>query len=308
MKKITVLGSANADFKSQVLTFPKPGETVMATNYCFEHGGKGANQAVACARLGAPTSFISCIGADLLGTKMLEGWKLDKIDVSGVNIIDGVDTGSAQICVDSSGENFIVINSGANRFLSEIHVEKSLKLLANSHYLLLQLETPEEASIAAAMRMKAGGGVVVLNPAPAKHVSELLLSSVDIITPNETEAFFLTGIKVLDASSAKKAAEHFHNMGIHSVIITLGSRGAFVSVEGQQSELVPGYKVSAVDTVAAGDTFNGAFLVALAENKTIAEAVRFAHAAAAIAVSRPGAQDSVPTRDEVEDFIHKELV
>lgn len=303
MGKIVVLGSANADLTSHVHSFPRPGETVIAAESLSENGGKGANQAVACARLKADTALIACVGADSLGRKMLNDWSKDNIDVSGTNIIDDAVTGLAQICIDANGENFIVINSGANRFLSNAVVDQSRTIVDQAEYLLLQLETPIETSEYAAKIVKRNGGTVVLNPAPAKKVHQSMLECVDIITPNETEALSLTGINVNDEDSAALAAAKMHDLGIKVVIITLGSKGVFVSEKDGKSQLVPGYKVSAVDTVAAGDTFNGALLVALSNQYSLVEAARFANAAAAIAVTRNGAQNSIPSANEVQAFI-----
>ena len=303
MKAISVLGSANIDYITDVIQFPKPGETVSATNYRIENGGKGANQAVAAARLGLKTRFIACVGSDMIGKKMLEYWKEDNIDISAVTTIDGVNTGCAQICVDSNGENSIVVASGANGYLSEEVIDRHDKVLKYSDYLLLQLETPIQTSTQAAKIVKENRGTVVLNPAPAKDVPDELLKLVDIITPNETEAYSLTGIRVTDQASAQQAAKILHGKGIQTVVITLGSKGAFISDQGTLPKIIPGYKVKAVDTVAAGDTFNGALLVYLSEGYSIDRAIQFAHAAAAIAVSRHGTQRSVPNRSEVLELL-----
>lgn len=303
MKKVVVLGSANVDYITDVIQFPNPGETISATEYRVENGGKGANQAVAAARLGLKTTFICCVGSDKEGAGMIDDWRKDNIDVSTVSIIDSINTGVAQICVDSSGENSIVVAPGANMYLSEVIVDKHSAILASSDYLLLQLETPIQSNIYAARAFKKTRGTIVLNPAPAKEVPDELLEFVDIITPNETEATSLTGIKVTDQLSAERAAIVLHNKGIKTVVITLGSKGAFISERDSFSKIISGYKVQAIDTVAAGDTFNGAMLVYLSEGFSVEESVQFAHAAAAIAVSRQGAQRSIPERNEVLDFL-----
>lgn len=303
MNKILILGSANIDYISHVSDFPKPGETISAQAYHIEQGGKGANQAVAVARLGGGADFITCIGDDKAGEAMLSTWQQDGIRVASGAIITAQNTGSAQITVTASGENNIIIASGANQYLNEAVVTRNADLFQTADYLLLQLETPMQASILAASKVKQAGGQVILNPAPAQSVPMELLRHIDIITPNETEASSLSGIPVTDEQSAIQAANKIHDFGINCVIITLGSKGALVSVKEHTAQLIPTHKVDVVDTVAAGDTFNGALLVALSEGKTLTAAVQFAHAAAALAVTKKGAQASVPSRAELTRYI-----
>lgn len=307
MSNIVVLGSANIDYISHVIDFPKPGETVSSSEYRIENGGKGANQAVAVARLGSSVDFITCVGDDHAGKAMIDAWKNDGISVPYDAIIENQISGSAQVTVSSFGENNIIISAGANQFLNDDVVKNNQDKLLFADYLLLQLETPIRSSILAAKIAKESGAKIVLNPAPAKLVPHELLRYVDIITPNETEASSLSGVHVSDEQSAINAADVIHLLGIKCVIITLGSKGALVSELNKTPVLVPTRKVHVVDTVAAGDTFNGAVLVALSEGKELIEAVKFAHSAAALAVMREGAQRSVPTREELNQYLLKTI-
>lgn len=303
-KKLTVLGSINADHVISVAHFVKPGETLTGRDYHIAFGGKGANQAVAAARLGATVSFIACIGADDIGRNMKQAFAQDGIAVHSVVEIADETTGIAMIQVADSGENSIVISAGANAALDEQIVAQFRDDITRADYLLMQLETPLSAVQKAAELAKAHDTFVILNPAPARPLSDEMLALVDMITPNETEAEILTGIAVTDEQSAAKAAQVFHQKGIHTVLITLGSKGVYVSQkETEKGNIVAGFRVQAVDTTAAGDTFNGALVTALAEGKTLDDAIRFAHAAAAISVTRKGAQPSIPYRQETLDFL-----
>lgn len=303
-KKLTVLGSINADHVISVAHFVKPGETLTGRDYHIAFGGKGANQAVAAARLGATVSFIACIGADDIGRNMKQAFAQDGIAVHSVVEIADETTGIAMIQVADSGENSIVISAGANAALDEQIVAQFRDDITRADYLLMQLETPLSAVQKAAELAKAHDTFVILNPAPARPLSDEMLALVDMITPNETEAEILTGIAVTDEQSAAKAAQVFHQKGIHTVLITLGSKGVYVSQkEAEKGNIVAGFRVQAVDTTAAGDTFNGALVTSLAEGKTLDDAIRFAHAAAAISVTRKGAQPSIPYRQETLDFL-----
>ncbi len=304
-KILTILGSINADHVISVPHFAKPGETLTGHHYYIAYGGKGANQAVAAARLSdenTQVNFIGCIGDDDIGRTMKNAFEQDGINTQFVHQITNQTTGIAMIQVAASGENSIVISAGANGCLDEKIVEQSRSQIEQADMLLMQLETPLTAVIKAAQIAKNNGVKVVLNPAPAQKLPDELLANLAMITPNETEAEILTGVKVTDLESAVKSAKIFHQKGIETVLITLGSKGVFVSTQRQQ-EIVAGFKVNAVDTTAAGDTFNGAFLVALLDGKPLQDAIRFAHAAAAISVTREGAQPSIPTRAETLDFL-----
>ncbi|WES68389.1 ribokinase [Superficieibacter sp. HKU1] len=302
---LVVLGSINADHILNLHAFPAPGETVTGNQYQVAFGGKGANQAVAAGRSGASIAFIACTGDDDTGERIRKQLVSDNIDVEPVSTIAGESTGVALIFVNGEGENVIGIHAGANAALSPALVEAQQERIAQASALLMQLESPIESVLAAAKIAHQHQTMVALNPAPARELPDELLTLVDIITPNETEAEKLTGIAVKNDDDAAKAAQALHNKGIKTVIITLGSRGVWASVDGK-GQRVPGFNVEAVDTIAAGDTFNGALITALLEEKPLADAIRFAHAAAAIAVTRKGAQPSVPWRDEIDLFLRQQ--
>ncbi|SUW66066.1 Ribokinase [Buttiauxella agrestis] len=300
--KLVVLGSINADHILNLEHFPTPGETVTGQEYQVAFGGKGANQAVAAGRSGADIAFIACVGDDDTGRRVCTQLASDNIDTSPISTIKDAATGVALIFVNSAGENVIGIHSGANGALTPTLVEEQNQKIAQASALLMQLESPLESVLAAAKIAHQNQTKVVLNPAPACELSDELLALVDMITPNETEAEKLTGVRVENDDDAAVAAQALHAKGIETVIITLGSRGVWLSENGK-GQRVPGFKVKAVDTIAAGDTFNGALVTALLEDKPLNEAIRFAHAAAAIAVTRKGAQPSVPWRHEIDEFL-----
>lgn len=302
MQKLTVLGSINADHVIQVPHFPQPGETLSGQNYHIVYGGKGANQAVAAARLGAKVDFIACIGEDKIGLEMKQAFQKDGINTDSIATIQGETTGIAMIQVADSGENSIVISAGANAHLTTDIVDKFKQKILDADALLMQLETPLDAIIYATKIAKQAGKHTVLNPAPAKALPDELLAQLTMITPNETEAELLTGVKVVDEQSAAQAAAVFHQKGVAIVLITLGAKGVFIS-HNELQKIIPGFRVQAKDTTAAGDTFNGALVTALLEQKSLEEAIQFAHAAAAISVTRFGAQTSIPSRQETLDFL-----
>ncbi len=300
--KLVVLGSINADHILNLEQFPRPGETVIGTNYTVAYGGKGANQAVAAGRSGADIDFIACVGEDDIGQRIRRQLTADKINVQSVEAGPGTTTGVALIFVNRDGENVIAIDPGANAALTPAYLARHEKKIIDASALLMQLESPLETVTAAAKLAKQHQTQVILNPAPARQLPDSLLALVDIITPNETEAERLTGVAIADDAAAARAAQILHGKGIPTVIITLGSRGVWLSQQGH-GKLVSGFKVDAVDTIAAGDTFNGALVTALLEGKDMDNAVRFAHAAAAIAVTRSGAQPSIPWRHEIDAFL-----
>ena len=300
--KLCVLGSINVDHVIRVPYFPKAGETLTGYGYQIAYGGKGANQAVAAARLGANVQFIGTIGEDQIGKTMKHAFEQDGIDTTAIQTIPNQTTGLAMIQVSDVGENSIVISAGANADLSTDLVEQHKAIIENADILLMQLESPLQAVEFAAKIAKQSGTKVVLNPAPAQTLPESLLAQLDMITPNETEAEILTGIKVVDEQTAAQAAEKFHQVGIETVLITLGSKGVYCSENGN-GQIIPGFRVKAIDTTAAGDTFNGGVVTALLEGKSLADAIRFAHAAAAISVTRMGAQTAIPTREEADGFL-----
>ncbi|HGU9818547.1 TPA: ribokinase [Enterobacter chuandaensis] len=302
---LVVLGSINADHILNLESFPTPGETVTGNQYQVAFGGKGANQAVAAGRSGANIAFIACTGNDDTGERVRKQLVSDRIDIAPVSVVAGESTGVALIFVNAEGENVIGIHAGANAALTTERVDAQRGIIAGAEALLMQLESPVESVLAAAKIAHENHTTVVLNPAPARVLSDELLALVDIITPNETEAEKLTGIRVENDGDAARAAKALHDKGIGTVIITLGSRGVWASVNGE-GRRVPGFKVKAIDTIAAGDTFNGALVTALLEGKAMDDAIRFAHAAAAIAVTRKGAQPSVPWRKEIDEFLSQQ--
>ncbi|ATM98997.1 MULTISPECIES: ribokinase [Proteus] len=306
-KKLVILGSVNADHILNVAHFPLPGETISGNQFQMVFGGKGANQAVAAGRCGANISFLACLGNDDIGKKAKAQLMTDNIDTKSIELIDDVATGVALIFVNQQGENVIGIHAGANGQLDASYVQRHGNIIKEADALLMQLESPLDSVLKAAEIAKQENVQVILNPAPAQELPDELLSLVDIITPNETETEYLTGIKVIDDESAQQAADVLHNKGIKTVLITLGSRGVWVSEQNNKGCIVPAFKVKAVDTIAAGDTFNGALITALLEGQSMMSAIKFAHAAAAIAVTRAGAQPSVPWRHEVDTFLASSL-
>ncbi|MBR4125773.1 MAG: ribokinase [Victivallales bacterium] len=296
---IIVLGSTNTDMVISGKKIPAPGETVSGGTFLMNPGGKGANQAVAVARLGGKTTkcvFIAKVGNDLFGRDTARRMKADGIDARLV--VDAKEpSGTALILVDRNGQNCISVALGSNGTLSPEDVKPMLEeCLPKSSALLMQLETPLETVLYAAQTAKAAGVPVVLNPAPATRLPAALYRCLEWITPNESEAELLTSVKVADAASAAQAAAVLQKRGVKNILITMGAKGCWCSETGK---LHSGRKVKAVDCVAAGDTFNGAFVVALAEGMHCEEAIAFAQHAAAISVTRPGAQASVPYRHEL---------
>lgn len=297
-QNIVVVGSSNTDMILKLDHIPRPGETILGGEFVTAAGGKGANQAVAAARAGGSVTFVARVGNDMFGKQAVAGLVERDINVDHVHY-DDAPSGVALIFVARDGENSIGVGSGANSKLTPADVGTASGKFAVADVVILQLETPLETVHAAAELGHASGALVVLNPAPAQHLPEDLLRKVSILTPNETEAEILTGVKVTDEISCRRAADALIAKGVETVIITLGSRGAFVATA-EADHLVAGFQVTPVDTTAAGDTFNGALAVAIAEGKSILEAVRFANAAAAISVTRFGAQPSAPSRAEIE--------
>ena len=299
MKKIVVLGSTNTDMVISGKKIPVPGETISGGKFLMNPGGKGANQAVAVARLSArrgACQFIAKVGNDLFGRETAVRMKKDGIDAKLV--VDRKEpSGTALILVAPNGQNVISVALGANGTLSPKDIAPYRKDIENASALLLQLETPIKTVVAAAKWAHAKGVPVILNPAPAAKLPKELYKCLEWITPNETEAELLTGVKVTDAKSAQKAVDVFLKRGVGHVVITMGSKGAYC---GNCRKLYPCKKVKAIDCVAAGDTFNGAFVVALAEGKRCKDAIAFAQKASAISVTRSGAQSSVPFRKEVK--------
>lgn len=284
----------------RVKEFPSPGETIIGEGYMQNQGGKGANQAVACARLGGETSFVGKLGQDALADATIHHLRQEGIDVSQLTQTAKSPSGTAFIMVDSHGENSIIVHPGANALLTPADINAAEALIGRSTVVLMQLESPIPALIHAARMAKQYGATVVLNPAPAPAtpLPTELLQHVDILIPNETEVERLTGTSVRDEASLLTALHQLQQLGVGSVVVTLGQRGAMTLVDGQPL-MVPSVKVEAVDTTAAGDTFCGALCVRLSQGCTLPQAMRFACRAAALTVTRMGAQQSIPRLREV---------
>ena len=300
--RIVVIGSSNTDMIIKMPRIPLPGETITGGSFSKAAGGKGANQAVAAARAGGRVTLIARVGSDLFGDTAIAGFVADGIDVSCVLKDAESPSGMALIFVAEDGENSIGVAPGANSRLSQKDIERFRDVVAAADLLVMQLETPMESVQAAAEIAAANGVRVILNPAPAAPVPAEVLRHVDILTPNEHEAKMLTGLEVKDEATARKAAEALMTRGVGKVLITMGSRGAFVASEAFRG-MIGGYAVQAVDSTAAGDVFNGALAVALCEDRPLREAVVFANAAAALSVTKLGAQPSIPKRQEIETFL-----
>jgi len=283
---------------------PIPGETVIGSDFRTIPGGKGANQAVAAARLGAEVTMIGRVGDDDFGRAQLRNLGELGIDTTHVMVDPEAATGIALITLDASGQNSIVLAPGANMRLTKEDINAARGAIVQSDVLVLQLENPLEVVAYAIDIAYAEGVKVFLNPAPARSLPKETLARLDYLIPNESETALLTGIEVADINSAKEAAERLREEGVGTVILTLGAQGAFL-VSAEESVHVPGYEVEVVDTTAAGDAFVGGFAVALAQSQNLAEAVRYANAAGALAVTRLGAQPSLPTRQEVEEFMQE---
>ena len=301
---VVVIGSSNTDMIIKVAHIPKPGETILGGEFTTAAGGKGANQAVGAARAGGEVVFVARVGADLFGEQAVNGFIRDGILCDHVIRDDSAPSGVALIFVDEQGENSIAVASGANANVSPSDVEAARGVIASAGIVLMQLEIPLE-TVSAAARIASDSGVrVILNPAPARPLGDDLLGCVSILTPNESETELLTGIAVRDETSAEDASEILAAKGVRTVLITLGSRGVY-AFSPEFKGMIPGFPVEAVDTTAAGDVFNGVLAVSLAGRKPLEDAVRFANAAAALSVTRMGAQPSAPSRDEIKAFLRE---
>ncbi|MBC7828320.1 MAG: ribokinase [Chitinophagaceae bacterium] len=298
--KIVVIGSSNTDMVLKTDRFPKPGETILGGDFFVFQGGKGANQAVAAARLGGNVSFICKVGSDSFGSDAIIQYRNDGIDIRGIIKDVTAPTGVAIITINKEGENSIIVASGANALLSVDDIKKADGILADAGWLITQLETPLPVVNYLSDYAKQHKVNFVLNPAPAASLPDTIYDGLFLITPNESETELLTGIKVADQRSAQKATAVFKTKGVYNVIITLGSRGAYVDTKEFQG-IIESIKVKAVDTTAAGDVFNAALVVALAEERSWKESVQFACRAAAVSVTKMGAQSSAPTRKELSD-------
>lgn len=299
---IVVLGGINMDLVALACRFPGTGETVVGNQFLTYAGGKGANQAVAAARMGARTAMVGRVGDDMFGPQLLDGLTKFGVDVSRVGITIGESSGIALINIDDSAQNRIIQILGANTTCGDAEAAGVTSALADSSTLMLQLEVPVELSERTAKEAAALGKSIILDPGPVRHVPVEMYHHCTVITPNETEAEALVGFPVTGPESAGKAAEELLTRGVTMAVVKLGSQGAVYASATERGHQQP-YKVTAVDSVAAGDAFNGALAVCLAESMTLAQAVKTSAAAGALAVTRTGAQGSMPKRDEVEALL-----
>lgn len=298
MKKIIVIGSSNVDMVVRTSHLPAPGETILGGEFFMNQGGKGANQAVAIKRLGGNLIFMAKLGNDVLGRQSVGYFKKEGIDTRYIALDEASASGVALISVDDHAENSIVVASGANMLLNEQDVDKMLEEMCEGDILLMQLEIPLQTVEYAARKAFGKGVKVVLNPAPARSLPKELFRHLYMVTPNRIEAEMLTGIKIANDADVEKVAEEICAMGVKNVIITLGSKGCLIREEGV-SYRIDAFKVEPVDTTAAGDTFNGALCVGLSEGMDLKQAAVMASKASSIAVTRMGAQSSIPYREEL---------
>jgi len=304
-KHIVVIGSSNIDLVAKSHKIPIVGETLTGTDFFMTPGGKGANQAVAAAKLCAEVIFVARLGKDVLAEKSLENFKSVNINSKHIVQLDGVSSGVAIIAIDDNGKNIIIVVPGANGKLSPADVDKASADIASAGVVVCQLEIPLETVERAAEIAAQHNVPFILDPAPARPLSNKLLSMVEVIKPNETEAQTITGIKVVDVESASKAADWLLAKGVKNVIITMGDKGALLANKSGK-EIIERIKVKAVDSTAAGDAFTGALAYGFTNGKTLKESAMYANIVAAISVTRLGAQASMPTKQEVQIFA-KEL-
>ncbi len=301
MSTIVVIGSSNTDMVVRTSKFPAPGETIMGGAFFMFSGGKGANQAVAAARMGGSVVFIGKTGDDIFGHRAMEELRKEGIDTQFTSKEAGKASGTAMILVDEKGENEIVVAPGANDSLAAADIAKAAQLLHAGNVVLLQLEIPLDTVLYAAQTAFAAGAKVILNPAPARPLPAALFTCLYLITPNETEAELLTGVTITDRYSAKSAAEVLLKAGVQQVIITMGAQGTFFT-DGKIELMIASPRVQAVDTTAAGDVFNGVLATAITGPVDWPAAIALACRAAALSVTRMGAQASMPYRQEVTEW------
>lgn len=304
-KKVVVFGSFVVDLTGRTPRLPVPGETVMGTSFAMGPGGKGSNQAVAVHRAGADMTLVTKVGKDVFGTVATDFYKEEGMDTSYIFEDESKETGCALISVDeNTAQNEIVVISGACGNITPEDVEKSRSLIESAGILLLQLEINLDALYKVIDIAHEAGVTIVLNPAPAAELPDEVLRKIDIVTPNETEAQVLTGVKIENEADAKKAAKVFMDKGVKEVVITLGSLGAF-AMDQEKSELVERLNVDAIDTTGAGDAFNGGFVMALAEGKDLFTALRYGNVTGALSVTKLGTAPSMPSREEINALYEK---
>ncbi len=305
--KIVVIGSSNTDMVIKVPRLPKTGETILGGKFYTAAGGRGANQAVAAVRAGGEVTFVARVGNDMFGERAIASFQEEGINTDHIVKDNDLPSGVAELFVDENGHNLVAVASGANMNLSVYDIINAKQSILEADIILMQLEVPLKTLEYAAKLASDAGKRFILNPAPAQQLPISILKKISVLTPNEKEAELLTGIRVEDEDSAEDAGRILLSKGVSKVIITLGSLGAMV-LDSSGSELVMGFKINPVDNTAAGDIFNGALAVAIAESKNIFEAVKFANAAAALSVSRMGAQSSAPNRDEILKFMSENIL
>ena len=298
MANIVVVGSINTDMVVRALQLPRAGETVLGGDFTQGAGGKGANQAVAAARAGAAVAMVGCVGDDQRGRDAVDGLRREGVEVSQIHRLSEAASGVALIVVDADGQNCIAVAPGANACLTPAMMRHAEPLLAAAEVVLVQLEVPLDAVVETATIASGHGGRVILDPAPAQPLPDALWRHLALVTPNAAEAAALTGREIRDQGDARAVAGLLLERGVESAIVTLGADGVLVATR-QAQIVIGGLAVETVDTTAAGDTFAGALAARLVEGADLVDASRFANAAAAVAVTRMGAQPSVPTRDEI---------
>ena len=299
---VVVLGGLNMDLVTYSDRFPGTGETIAGDRFLTYAGGKGANQAVAAARMGARTAMVGRVGDDIFGPQLIDGLRSEGIDASWVSVTPGESSGIASICIDRTGQNRIIQVLGANSTCGAEQVTAVSAALLGANTLMLQLEVPMEVSLAAARDARSHGKTVILDPGPVRPMPPSLLHYCSVITPNETETEAIVGFRVDNRETAARAANDLLSRGAEAAVVKLGAQGAYYASE-HGSGFQTAFSVRAVDTVAAGDAFNGALAVCLAEGMSLAEAVRVGCAAGALAVTTTGAQDSMPTRAAVDALL-----
>lgn len=300
MKNICVIGSLNMDLVVNVDAMPKPGQTIIGSNFKEVPGGKGANQAVAMARLNGNVSMIGKVGEDGFGQTLISSLKNDKVDTTYIQTAKG-STGVALITVDKNAQNSIVVSPGANFEVKEEDIDNNIKAIENSEIVVLQLETPLNTIKYALNKAKELNKYTILNPAPAVKLDDEIIKNVDLLTPNETELEIISGVSIETEEDIQKAAQIMIEKGVKELIVTLGSKGSLY-INKEKSMFKKAYKVEAVDTTAAGDSYTGALAVALSQDKGIADAMDFASKVGALSVLKEGAQSSLPTLEDVKNF------
>lgn len=307
MPDILVVGSLNMDLIVRTPRLPAPGETILGTTFATASGGKGANQAVAAAKLGAPVKMIGRVGADDFGKTLRSNLSAVGVDTQYVVQDGDAATGIASIWVDDKGQNSIIVAPGANARVSRTDIDAAAGAFRDARVVVAQLEIPLETVQHAFRTARANNALTILNPAPAQPLTRKILELVDIVIPNETETAQLTGIEVIDFDSAQNAANVLKQMGARRVLVTMGAKGALFVDGDKPAQTIPPFPVQAVDTTAAGDAFVGALAAALARDKDWTTSLQEASAAGALAATKLGAQPSLPTRAELDDFLSSSI-